>query len=142
MYITKYICIPGVPQCLSPRTNCHLVPPHPLSRSVSLPRNRLVRGWGGPSSDECRKGLGLCLLCGVDCKVLYGKAKHLCLSSIVRSQESAHSHKWKKSSIIGVCSYFKTPLAVSFSSVFHVQSVSKCEKRGKDDHVQHNSVKL
>ncbi len=82
--------------------------------------------WGGPSSDDWRKSLALCLLCGIDCKIL-------CLRSIVRSQESPLSHNWMKSSI-RICSFFKTSV-VSFSSVFHVQGISKCEKRrGSDDH--------
>ncbi len=64
--------IPRVPQCLFPCPNWDH--PHPLSRPrVRSPRpeqkgrgDTVVCGWGGggPNSDDWRKGLALCLLCG------------------------------------------------------------------------------
>jgi hypothetical protein len=60
--------IPRVLQCLFPRPNS---PPPLPQASVSLPRNQKgrhtrlrVRGWGSPNSDDWRKSLALCLLCG------------------------------------------------------------------------------
>jgi hypothetical protein len=59
------------PQCPSPRP---IWDPHTLSRKRVCPPPRTkkglghtrlrVRGWVGPNSDDSRKSLGLCLLCG------------------------------------------------------------------------------
>ncbi len=62
--------IPRVPQCLSPRRNWD-PPPHALAnkrvRTLPEPKGRTHSpcGWGGgPNSDDWRKSLEFCLLCG------------------------------------------------------------------------------
>ncbi len=60
------------PQCMSPRRNwdspnsspaSECAPPLPDQRVGGRTRLRL-RGWGSPNSDDWRKSLALCLLCG------------------------------------------------------------------------------
>jgi hypothetical protein len=59
-----------VPQCMSPRRNWDYPPlpqasvPSSETKGRGLTRLR-VRGWGRPNSDDWRKSLALCLLCGV-----------------------------------------------------------------------------
>ncbi len=77
----KYI--PRAPQCLSPRWNWDTPPPLPQAR-VYPPfppyqkggtRSPGVRGRGSPNSDDWRKSLALCLLCGLrvyDSRTLLG----------------------------------------------------------------------
>ncbi len=62
-----------VPQCMSPRRNWVLPPPPLPQASVPLTPEAKggghtclpVRGWGSPNSDDWRKSLALCLLCGL-----------------------------------------------------------------------------
>ncbi len=73
LYQAQITYIPRVPQCQSHCRN--RTPPRPLSRNqVCTPpppepkegghTRLLVRGWRSPNSDDWRKGLALCLLCG------------------------------------------------------------------------------
>jgi hypothetical protein len=60
-------------QRMSPRWNWDSLPPPLSPASVPLPpepkgpgQTRLrVRGWGSPNSNDWRKSLALCLLCGL-----------------------------------------------------------------------------
>jgi hypothetical protein len=61
--------IPRVPQCLSPRLSWDSLSHKrvcPSSRNQRGVHSRLrVRGWGSPCSDDWKKSLALCLLCGL-----------------------------------------------------------------------------
>jgi hypothetical protein len=82
--VYKEYCIPRV---------CPLVGigtlPTPLSRQRVCPQPKMggghthlrVRGWGSPNSDDWRKGLALCLLCGFK----YGRESYRTPYSIVIS---------------------------------------------------------
>ncbi len=62
-----------VPQCMFPRRNWVLPPPPLPQASVPLTPEAKggghtclrVRGWGSPNSDDWRKSLALCRLCGL-----------------------------------------------------------------------------
>jgi hypothetical protein len=69
---TKYIHAYRVPQCLSSRPTWDLLaplpqasvsPPEPKGEATHSPAGK--RGWGSPNSDDWRKILALCVLCGV-----------------------------------------------------------------------------
>ncbi len=85
--ITKYMYI-RVPQCLSPRR--HRDSPNPSLASECAPppgtkgegaHSPEGEGFGGPNSDDCiEKSLALCLLCGVDVRVLVNRDETLLLA--------------------------------------------------------------
>ncbi len=74
--ITKYVYIKEYhSECMSPRRNWDSPNPSLASECAPPPQNRgwgghthslRVRGWGSHNSDDWRKSLALCLLCGYD----------------------------------------------------------------------------
>ncbi len=68
----KYLYIQSTAQCMSPRRNWGSPNPSPASECAPPPQPKgkggaqspAGGGWGSPNSDDWRKSLALCLLCG------------------------------------------------------------------------------
>ncbi len=60
------VYVPSLELGLSHPLSCQPVCPSPRNKGRGAQHTRLrVRGWGSPNSDDWRKSLALCLLCGM-----------------------------------------------------------------------------